>query len=134
MRISAPAIAAAVLLATACGSKRIDLLPEPRGGSTDLTAFCVQDEEGRLSVHVRNQGSDAARATTTLIQFESGPPVVLPTKPIAPGEKAVVSFVLADICRQRRCRFRIQVDARDEIQETDESNNLVQGACDPSPP
>ncbi len=116
------------LALTAC-ARRIDLLPVASGDGADLTAWCELDEEERLVVHIRNQGKRISIATTTLVQFGNRPPVVLPTHPVPPGRSVTVRVTPDEACLQGGCTFTIQSDARQEVLEPDESNNLVKGRC-----
>ncbi|MEE8585871.1 MAG: hypothetical protein V3T83_13570 [Acidobacteriota bacterium] len=113
---------------SAC-ARRIDLMPAASGAGADLAAWCELDGEGRLVVRIVNQGNRMSIATTTLVQFGTRPPIVLPTHPVLPGQWVEVRLRPDDSCLQGGCRFTIQADARQEVAESDESNNLVTGRC-----
>ena len=126
-RIPAYLLMAALAL-SAC-ARRIDLMPVASGAGADLAAWCELDLEGRLLIHIRNQGNRMSIATTTLVQFGTRPPIVLPTHPVLPGQSVSVHLTPDDTCQQGGCTFTIQADARQEVAEFDESNNLVTGRC-----
>lgn len=124
------AAASLALLAAGCGGKWIDLVPVLSSGTgTEVSARCHVDSEGKLVISIRNNGKRIAFASSTLIQFEGRAPVVLPTRPVPPLGEETVRFRLPDKCLTGGCRFSITVDGRDDVGESDESNNTVTGSC-----
>ncbi len=115
----------------ACGGKKLDLGPVATGSG--VSAYCRIDEKKQLVISISNQGEGLIRATSTLLQFGSGPQIVLPTRPIAVGAVETVRFPMPRACRSDGCRFRIMLDGRNEVDETDESNNVVEGECQAGP-
>ncbi len=118
-------------LAPACG-KRADLIA--RNGMPDVTTSCQLDDQGQLVITILNQGKKEAKATTTEIAFGTLPPIRLPTRPIPPGESASVTFPVPDDCFRPECQFQITVDAKNEVEESEERNNQVIGRCAAAPP
>ena len=85
-----------------------------------------------MRIRVRNQGDGDAPASVTRIVFRDLPPVQIATPPIPAGGEV---FVEAMIPRQGcyvgelGCPFEITVDATSVVDEFDELNNSVTGAC-----
>lgn len=102
-------------------------VPDPRPG----IGFCRLDDEGRLLVTVRNQGTGNVPASTTRVHFPSpGRTYDLPT----PAMPAGASITLPPIpmprgCYNPDCDFTITVDAKNEIIEANEANNSARGMC-----
>jgi len=106
-----------------------DLVPEKRFGSQGQEGFCRLDE-GELIVRVRNQSnSDVIENSTTIVTFSTGGARSATTGPMAGGASLDVSFPVPAECFSSDCRFTVQVDANDEIDEHRENNNLAQGIC-----
>jgi len=105
-----------------------DLLPvpDPRPG----IGFCKLDDQGRLVVTVKNQGDADAAASTTVVEFFPGGSFSLPTPPIpAGGSVDLPPLDVPAACYNPDCNFRITVDANNEIEEADKSNNSASGSC-----
>lgn len=126
------ALVAALSLPLQSCRRRADLLAMREG--VDMTVGCRLDAEGRLIVTIRNQGKKTSKATTTQIEFGDLPPVRLPTRPVPPGGAESVSYRVPEECYRPDCRFRVSVDALDEVAETDETNNDAQGFCPAAEP
>ena len=94
-----------------------------------MSAACRLDAEGRLLITIHNRGKKTAKATTTQVEFGSLPPIRLPTRPVPPGDSQTVSYRVPEECFRPACRFRITVDARGEVTESDETNNVAEGSC-----
>ncbi len=122
-----PALALALLLGFAGCRKRADLLAA--GALPDVAPACLLDADGRLLITIRNLGKREAKATTTQVEFANLPPVRLPTRPIPPRGSETVAYRIPEECFNPDCRYRITVDALDEVQETDESNNSSESLC-----
>jgi hypothetical protein len=117
------------------GSEGPDLVPANAPGNP---TFCERDEAGDLRIYVKNQGDADAPSSEVEVQFFNVQPGVSPkvraqggTGPLAAGETstAVISVEIPEDCFNPDCDFEISVDIVNEVKETDEQNNSVQGAC-----
>ena len=105
-----------------------DLLPvpDPRPG----VGFCRRDDQGRLLVTVKNQGTADASASTTTVVFSPGGSFDLPTPPIpAGGTVDLPPLAIPPSCFNPDCNFKIIVDSRNQVLESDEGNNFASGTC-----
>jgi len=101
-------------------------VPDPRPG----VGFCRLDEQGRLLVRVKNQGTADAPASTTTVHFAPGGSFDLPTPAIpAGGTVDLPPLPIPGPCYNPDCNFRIVVDSKNEIVESDEGNNFASGLC-----
>ncbi|MEJ2303804.1 MAG: CARDB domain-containing protein [Anaerolineales bacterium] len=101
-------------------------VPDPEPG----VGFCRLDEEGNLVVHVKNQGSAAAGASTTRVEFSPGGVFDLYTAPIPPGVTIKLPAIpIPGECYNPDCDFRITVDVKGELVESNEANNTGSGRC-----
>jgi hypothetical protein len=111
-----------------CG-KKADLSPVFVNSALVNEGPCILDDAERLTVSVINQGMRASKATTTTIEFQHHAPVRLPTRPLRPGQSTTVSFPIPIRCFRPDCSFKVVVDAKDEITESEEGNNARTGKC-----
>lgn len=106
-----------------------DLVPVKSPGNA---TFC-EPHEGLVLVYVKNQGGMIAGRSEVQITFSAGPDTYHVSKtatgPIAPGDTHIVGFPIPTDCWQPDCHFTITVDALNEVQESNESNNSVNGTC-----
>ena len=103
-----------------------DLVPVPDAAGS----FCKRDPAGRLVVTVRNQGTAAAGASTTRVEFAPGGPVDIPTPPIAAGASVDLPGIqIPGVCFNPDCNFRIIVDVNGVVAESNEMNNIASGLC-----
>ncbi len=129
-------------LLTGCATSTVssdkpDLIPERRSGGNGPEAYCRRSGDNELEVVVRNQsGVDATKASKTQVKYSSGGDFKKPTDALAGGASDEVSFPLPGSCFNPDCRFTIQVDADNEIEESHrdapdehEFNNKVEGVC-----
>ncbi len=101
-------------------------VPDPRPG----VGFCRRDDQGRLLVSVKNQGSANAPASTTTVHFSPGGSFDLPTPPIpAGGTVDLPPLPIPPSCFNPDCNFRIVVDSKHQVVESDEGNNFASGTC-----
>lgn len=101
-------------------------VPDPEPG----IGFCRLDDQGRLLVTVRNQGAAGAPASTTRVHFSPGGSLDLPTPSIPAGASVTLPpLPIPGRCFNPDCDFRIIVDAKKEIIESDETNNVASGSC-----
>jgi hypothetical protein len=102
-----------------------DLVPTP----DESGSFCRRDDQGNLLVTVCNQGAGPAGPSVTEVDFGSHGTVAVPTPPLAAGACVDVKVPIPPGCFDPDCAFRIRVDAKDDVEEEDETNNLASGAC-----
>jgi CARDB len=98
-------------------------VPDPAG------SFCKRDDEGKLIVTVKNQGSADAAASTTSVVFEPGGTFSQPTPAIPAGDSVDLKFAIPPTCYDPDCEFRIIVDSGDQITQSDVGNNIAEGTC-----
>lgn len=113
--------------------------PPNDGYCLSLTDFPF-DAATQIRVRVRNQGSDGANPSVARVRFgrdgaapppASGEPSAN-TMPLDPGGADTHDIAIPEACYGppgTPCRFRITVDAASDVDETDESNNSVDGLC-----
>ena len=130
-------VAVAVSLAACSGAGGgadgpIDLVPIPQISSFNplVFSFCTIDDDGKLSVTVRNQGGGEAPESTTTVLFSSGESVSEPTVNI-PGPNGVANpkFDIPAGCFTADCGFTITVDSGNVVVESNETNNSASGKC-----
>lgn len=117
-----------------------DLVPEPRAGASGPNSFCRTTDNQNLTVRVRNQGNQPAFVnTTTTVKFfpEGVGTESATTPPLADGAPADVSVPIPAGCFVPDCRFIIEVDANEDVEElkhnasdtSHEDNNRETGIC-----
>jgi CARDB protein len=104
-----------------------DLVPvaDPRPGFGFAVTESVGGDIG-LVITVKNQGQTDAAATTTTVRFRSQN-VDLPTSAIPAGATVTLHVSIPGPCFQPDCPFEIEVDSKQQINETSESNNKGSG-------
>lgn len=123
-------ITAIGVLLSDCGGKKADLTPSYLEGPNAVTSLPCPAESGeRLTVSIVNQGKKPTKASTTVLEFDSQPSVRLPTRPLLPGQSTELSYRIPDSCFSPDCDFRIVADAKNEIEESDETNNSQPVKC-----
>jgi subtilase family serine protease len=112
-----------------------DLVPVDKA-SPGAGAFCVlRNTTGwRLIVTIKNQGGPAGPSATEVDFLRGGASVAKssrPTKALLPGEETEVEFMLPQgwITGEGTFPFKITADISMAIAETDEANNIANGAC-----
>jgi hypothetical protein len=101
-------------------------VPDPRPG----VGFCRLDDRGRLLVTVKNQGTAGAPASTTTVDFAPGGAFDLPTPAIpAGGSVDLPPLSIPPSCFDPDCNFRITVDSKNQVVESDKGNNFASGMC-----
>ena len=101
-----------------------DLLPSPGENGS----FCRR-EQGNLIVTVCNQGAAPAGPSVTEVDFGSYGTVSMPTPPLAAGACVDLKFPIPPGCNDPDCEFQIRVDANNDVEEEDETNNLASDTC-----
>lgn len=106
-----------------------DLVPDNPPG---MFGYCNVDDLNNLIVYVKNQGEADASASLVKVGFyltsgiqEFSASVV----PISVGETKSVSFAIPYGCFNPDCNFIITVDSGEDITESSELNNTVNGIC-----
>ncbi len=100
-----------------------DLIPLPVAG------FC---RDGSVVVTLRNQGPSDADSSTTTVTFAGGRSVQLPTPAIEGGRiESLPSLTIPAECFAPNCFFQVIVDANNDIEESDETNNSAEETCSP---
>ena len=128
-------LALCLVLSAGCARKAADLTPTQAVEGTDLSApvvSCDRDAQGHLEITIYNYGNKPAIATTTQVSFASLAPVIVPTRPILPGQSATLTVPIPDRCYSPTCHYVVELDARHEVAESDEVNNRLVGQC-PAP-
>jgi hypothetical protein len=90
-----------------------------------------------IRVIVRNQGNAAAGPSVTRVDFINAnggviaPPATQPAPALGPGDEVAQDFEIPRGCYagESSCRFRITVDAMNDVGESNEGNNTVDGFC-----
>ena len=114
-----------------------DLAPIPNDSFAE--PFCVRDAtSGDLLVTIANPGGSAAGTSTTRVDFgafgvQSFPTMALEPNPIGVSSSATSSETLAvpldPACFDPSCEFTIEADALDEVEESNDANNVGVGVC-----
>jgi hypothetical protein len=101
---------------------------EPVAGTS---GYC-QIKAGQLAVVVANRGPVDAPASSTQVKFmnSTGPQSVqLPTPSIPANSSVEILFDIPSACWDFDCNFEIEVDVFKQVNEANEGNNVVTGAC-----
>ncbi len=106
-----------------------DLVPANPPG---MAGYCNVDNSNNLIVYVKNQGEADAPASSVKVQFSLSSGVQEFSNSVGPllaGETISVSFAIPSGCFNPDCSFIITVDSGEEITESNELNNTVNGTC-----
>ena len=106
-----------------------DLVPVNPNPQLGPVGFCRRDDQGRLVITVRNQGTADAPASTTMVVFSPGVSFPLPTPPIPAGGSVDLPILIPAACFSPDCEFTIIADANNQVTESDEVNNTAGGRC-----
>ncbi len=114
-----------------------DVLPLPSQGTVAPYGFCRGDDSGNLIVRVHNQGFIAAGPFTTRVTFAGGSlPVDVDVTGLNGFTGTDLNFgPIPDSCypglrsEASQCNFTIAADFNATVNETNEVNNNVVGAC-----
>ena len=105
-------------------------LPDPRPGIGFCRIVESGPQKGRLKVAVINYGNADAPPSTTTVTFNSGETVELATPTIRAGESVELEPVeIPKGCFSPDCHFRIVVDSKNDVIESDKSNNTAEYFC-----
>lgn len=106
-----------------------DLVPANPPG---MAGYCNVDDLNNLIVYVKNQGEADALASLVKVQFDLTSGIQefsASIVPISVGETKSVSFAIPFGCFNPDCNFTITVDSGEDITESSELNNTVNGNC-----
>jgi photosystem II stability/assembly factor-like uncharacterized protein len=103
----------------------LPLNPNPERGTAGLCRL----KDGKLVVTIKNQGIADAAGSTTTVDFANSGPVFQPISPIRAGSSVDQLFDVPGSCFGPNCTFKITADSRNEIDESDETNNIANGLC-----
>lgn len=102
-----------------------------RAGGQGAEGFCKRVNQGQaLVVTVKNVGNARAPESTTEIEFSPGGSFQLPTPALSPAavfDQPPIDFPVG--CFNPDCHFKITVDSKGEVSESDERNNAADGTC-----
>ena len=104
---------------------RSDLWPDP-----GLEQFCKRNQ-GNLVVTVRSVGPAQAPLAPfyVKVEFTPGGAFEKQVERLVPGSTADVQFAIPPGCFNPDCKFKITVDSKNSIRESDERNNVAEGRC-----
>jgi hypothetical protein len=101
-----------------------DLIPVPDPSGS----FCKR-QDLTLTVTVKNQGTSGAGPSVTEVDFFAYGKVSMPTPPLAPGASVDLLLPIPPRSFDPDCEFQITVDANNQVNESDEGNNIGRGTC-----
>jgi len=114
-----------------CRFEKPDLIP-----FSSMAQFCNADGEGNLLVYVKNVGVGVSpNVHIQVVFFLSGGAThverpALGTGALGPGQTSLaIPVPMPPGCYNPDCDFRITVDVLNEVVESDETNNTVDGSC-----
>jgi len=106
---------------------RPDLWPD---SGSPQSPFCKRNQ-GNLVVTVKSVGPATAPLAPfyVKVEFKPGGPFEKQVDRVIPGSTADVQFAIPPGCFNPDCKFTITVDSRNNIRESDKSNNVANGRC-----
>ncbi|MEM8952136.1 MAG: S8 family serine peptidase, partial [Pseudomonadota bacterium] len=109
---------------------KADLLPIPTG--PDLQPFCRR-ENGDLVIAIRNQGETASPPSVANVFYPlSGQTRQAATPALDVNQTADLTVEFSGVCSRTQveiCPFEIRADSAEEVDESNETNNLATGSC-----
>jgi hypothetical protein len=114
-----------------CLLKRPDLVPVNPNPGAGPEGYCNTDNQGRLLITVKNQGTAEAPPSITKVSFSPDVFHEVDTPAIRPeATESLTTPKIPDDCfGSTGCKFQIIVDARNQVVEFDKANNTVSGKC-----
>ncbi len=109
-----------------------DLVPVP---DEESGGFCRLNDAGQLVENVENRGNVDAPECVTEVRFRGvEEPSSLHTPAIPAGEaRELEPLEIPEVCFEFgggiSCEFQIEVDANDQVVESNEGNNTASGRC-----
>lgn len=113
-------------------SGKPDLVPVPQilSFNPPVFDFCNRDDQGRLVVAVKNQGTADATASETEVSFLGFGAISQITDPLSVGDSVNLFFTIPVGCFNADCDFTITVDSKNQVDaSSEEVNNTVDGRC-----
>ena len=106
-----------------------DLIPDNPPG---MVGYCNVDDSNNLIVYVKNQGEADAPSSWVKVEFDTASGLQEFSAMIAAipaGDTKSVSFAIPAGCFNPDCNFVITVDSMENVTESNELNNTVNGTC-----
>ena len=106
---------------------RSDLWPD---AGREQSGFCKRNQ-GNLVVTVRSVGPTQAPLAPfyVKVEFTPGGAFEMQVERLVPGSTADVQLAIPPGCFNPDCKFKITVDSKNSIRESDERNNVAEGRC-----
>ncbi len=109
------------------GAPAADLVPVLSGVSD---ACHREGNQNWLGITVKNQGNLDAGPSLTTVLFANKTYVDEATPAIAAGTTTMLSPILAPgSCFTPNCEFRVTIDSKQQVKESNKSNNVAEGQC-----
>ncbi len=126
------------LLLYACNLDKVDpeypdLAVLPKNPEVAMRDYCIRSGEN-LVVNVKNIGLSTSDISTTEVTFVKDnlialEPIAKQTPVLNSKESTTLLFKIPSECFDPDCDFYITVDARNNVFETNETNNTVTDTC-----
>ena len=112
------------------GVAAVDLVPvKPSPDIAGPVGFCDRDEQG-LIVTVKNQGNKDANAAPVRVDFSpGGASAITDLGGVPTGGSRSGTFPIPSECWNPDCEFKIVVDPKNTVAESNEANNTAEGRC-----
>ena len=108
------------------------LVPKPDliadNNPSDWASFCDFDDEN-LIVYIKNQGTADAGPSTVEVDFGQHGKVSQPVPNLTVGATTTILIPMSHVCYDPDCEFVITVDSSNDIDESNELNNIQTGSC-----
>ena len=108
------------------------LVPKPDliadNNPSDWASFCDFDDEN-LIVYIINQGTADAGPSTVEVDFGQHGKVSQPVPNLTVGATTTILIPMSHVCYDPDCEFVITVDSSNDIDESNELNNIQTGSC-----
>ena len=108
------------------------LVPKPDpiadNNPSDWASFCDSDDEN-LIVYIKNQGTADAGPSTVEVDFGQHGKVSQPVPNLTVGATTTILIPMSHVCYDPDCEFVITVDSSNDIDESNELNNIQTGSC-----
>ena len=108
------------------------LVPKPDliedNNPSDWASFCDFDDEN-LIVYIKNQGTADAGPSTVEVDFGVYGLISEPVPSLTVGTTTTILIPMSHVCYDPDCEFVITVDSSNDIDESNELNNIQTGSC-----
>ena len=95
---------------------------------SDWASFCDFDNEN-LIVYIKNQGTADAGPSTVEVDFGIHGKVSQPVPSLTVGTTTTILIPMSHVCYDPDCEFVITVDSSNDIDESNELNNIQISSC-----